>query len=557
MNHTVTNSRDRAEALELGRAALRKENWNVAFSELSAADREAPLDAGDLEELAVAAHLLGKETEQAEMLARAHQRYLAEGNRPRAARCAFWLGFTLLHTGEMAQAGGWLARANRLLDEGKHDCVERGYLLVPSGIRELRGGDASTAFKTFVEAAAIGERFGDTDLITLARHGQGRCLIRMGEIARGVSLLDESMIAVTAGEASRMVIGGIYCSVIEACTEIFDLHRAQEWTSALDRWCSAQSDLVPYRGQCMVRRAEILQLHGAWPEALDQARRATERLSDPKPKPAAGAAFYRIAELHRVRGEFAEAEAAYRQARVWERTPHPGFALLRLAQGQIEAARVAIQQAFEDVREAGSRPPVLEAYVEIMLAAEEVAAARDAAEEMGEIAGRIRAPLLDAMSARAVGSVLLAERDARAAAILRKALTLWLELEAPYEAARVRVLLAQACRAQGDDDGADLELEAARRAFEALGAALELAHVDALRGAAAEKTQGPLTAREVEVLVRIASGRTNRAIAAELGISEKTVARHVSNIFTKLDLPSRAAATAYAYQKGLVQRLPT
>lgn len=555
---TVRTSKARAQALELGRAAVRAQQWSDAFAQLSAADRESPLDAEDLEGLALSAHLLGKEVEFAETLSRAHQRFLAAANAPRAARCAFWLGFASLNNGDMAQAGGWLARAQRLIEEGQHDCVERGYLLVPAGIRILRGGDAPAAYNLFVQAAAIGERFCETDLIALARHGQGRSLIGMGEVSRGVSLLDESMVAVTTGEASPFVIGGIYCSVIDACTEIFDLRRAQEWTAALDRWCSAYADLAPYRGACLIRRAEILQLHGAWPDAMDQAQRAGERLTHPKPKPAAGVAFYRIAELHRLRGEFREAEAAYRQASVWERTPQPGFALLRLAQGQIEGAQAAIRQVADEVRDAASRPPVLDAYVEIMLAAGDVGAARAAAEELSEIAGRLQAPLLDAVAARAMGAVRLAEQDARqAAVILRQSFRQWQELEAPYEAARTRVLIALACRAQGNSGTAELEFAAARAMFQELGAAPDLARMQELLGGKPERAEGPLTTREMEVLVLLASGRTNRSIAEELGISEKTIARHVSNIFTKLDLPSRAAATAYAYQHGLIQSAST
>ncbi len=538
--------------LEQGRAALRQQQWGEAFFSLCAAHQQAPLEPADLEGLAMAAYLLGKE-EHSEILARAHQGFLAAGNVQRAARCAFWLGMALFHNGEMAQAGGWLARARRLVDEAPNECVERGYVLIPVGIEALRGGDAAAAHATFVQAAAIGETFRDANLIALARLGQGRALIRLGEITRGISLLDETMVAVTTGEASPMVIGGIYCSVIEACTEIFDLRRAQEWTAALDRWCSAQGDLAPYRGHCLVRRAEILQLHGAWADALEQAQRAGERLSRPQAKAAAGGAFYRVAELHRLRGEFAEAEAAYRQASFWQRAPQPGFALLRLAQGQIEAAETAIRQVEEETQDSAGRPHVLDAFVEILLAAEDVPAARAAAEELAQIAGRVRAPLLDAIAARALGAVRIAEQDARAAvACLRQAYSLWQELEAPYEAARVRVLLALACRAQGNRDMADLELEAARAVFERLGAAPELARVERLRAASTEKSEGPLTAREIEALVFIASGLTNRAIAGKMGISEKTVARHVSNIFTKLDLPSRAAATAYAYQNGLI-----
>jgi len=550
----VRNSIAREAALTGGRESLQKRAWSAAFSQLSAADSEAQLEPEDLERLAMAAHLIGREADSADCLARAHQASLSQGETRFAARCALWLGMASFSNGELAQASGWISRARRLLDDGRHDCVEQGYLLVPAGIHSIHEGDAKSAHTSFVQAAAIGERFGDRSLVTLARMGQGRALIRQGETARGVSLLDEAMVAVTAGEVSPIVAGGVYCSVIEACGEIFDLRRAQEWTAALEHWCSSQPDMVPYRGHCMVRRAEILQLHGAWPDALDEALRARERFSHPTPKLGIGAAFYRVAELHRLRGEFADAEAAYRQATQWERTPQPGFAQLLLAQGQLAAASAAIRQVADEVRDGGSRSRVLDAYVEIALAVNDVAAARAAAAELSRIAGGFDSPLLNAVSGAATGAVLLAERDTRAAlAALRHGFSLWRELEAPYEAARVQVLIALACREQGNGDAAELELNSARDVFQQLGAAPDLARVEALLRRAEQKAAGPLTVREVEVLVRVASGGTNRAIASELGISEKTVARHISNIFTKLDLPSRAAATAYAYDHGLVR----
>ena len=542
----------RARALDRGRESLRNQAWGDAFSQLSAADREAMLEPADLEGLAHAAHLTGRETASADFLARAHQGFLSRGETQRAARCAFWLGFTALVNGELAQAGGWLSRANRVLD-GQPDCVEKGYLLLPVGYRAFQEDDAATAYKTFSQAATIGNRFSEADLVTLARQGQGRALIRQGEITRGVTLLDEAMVAVTAGEVSPIVAGGVYCSVIEACSEIFDLRRAQEWTSALEQWCASQSDMVPYRGHCLVRRAEILQLHGAWKDALGAAQQACEWFSHPTPRPEAGAAFYRLAEVHRLRGEFAEAEEAYRHASRWERTPQPGRAQLRFAQGQLDAANAAIRRLAEEVQEARSRSRVLDAYVEIVLAVKDVAAARAAADELSDIAERHGAPFLRAVSARATGAVLLAEGDARGAlTTLRQSWTTWCKLEAPYDAARTRTLIALACRALGDDDAADLELIAAREVFHQLGAAPDLARVEALGQEKSSKVASPLTTREVQVLKLVARGMTNRGIAGKLGISEKTVARHLSNIFNKLDLSSRAAATAYAYQHELV-----
>jgi hypothetical protein len=269
----------------------------------------------------VAAHLTGKDAESGEALARAHQGYLGRGEIRRAARCAGWLSFVAQLRGDSAQASGWLSRARRLL-ETEGDCVEKGYLLLPVGMAAAQQRDLEAAHAAFVEAASIGQKFGDRDLASLALQGQGRVLVRRGEIAAGVALLDEAMVAVMANDVSPIVAGGIYCSVIDACGEIFDLRRAQEWTAALEQWCSSQPDMVPYRGHCLIRRAEIMQLRGAWPDALLEARCACERLSQPVPKPAVGAAFYRKAEMHRLLGEVEGPKRPIVPAE-WERVPVP------------------------------------------------------------------------------------------------------------------------------------------------------------------------------------------------------------------------------------------
>jgi len=340
--------------------------------------------------------------------------------------------------------------------------------------------------------------------------------------------------------------------VLEGCQELFDLRRARQWTAVLTSWCATQPDLVPYRGQCLLHRAELLALHGAWPDAMEETRAAYARFLRPTGHPAAGAAAYQLAELHRLRGETTEAEEAYRLASRWGREPQPGLALLRLAQGQPATAQAAIHRALDEAGDLPGRARLLPAAAEIALAAGDPAAARAAADELAEAARRLDAPVLLATAASAGGAVLLAEGDPRAALVdLRSAWAAWRELEAPYEAARTRVGIGLACRALGDQDSAAMELDAARFAFQELGAAPDLASLETLTGRGPAGQAGGLTPREVQVLRLVATGKTNRAIAAELVLSERTVDRHVSNIFTKLGVSSRAAATAWAYEHRL------
>ena len=541
------------DTLDRGRESFRRRLWAEAFAQLSAADRDSPLEPADLDLLATAAFLVGRAEDGAELLARAYRESSSAQDAATAARSAFWLAFHLLQKGDSAQAAGWLARARRQLGDRPPDCVEQGYLLFPASVEKYFEGDYGSAYAVSGRAAEIGDRFGDLDLVTLARYVQCRALIRQGKPAEGMALLDELMVAVLTGEVSVVVAGDTYCGAIEACQEVFDLRRAQEWTASLSQWCESQPDLVLYRGQCLVHRTEIMQLHGAWPDALEEARRACERLSGPPVQPAVGAAFYQLAELHRLFGAFEDAEEAYRQASRWGHQPQPGLALLRLAQGQVGTAAAASRRLVDEANDRTARSRLLPAHIEIMLAAGDVPAARLAVDELSRIAEEVGAPLLRALSVHATGAVLLEEGDGRAAAqALRRAWKAWHDLEAPYEAARVRVLIGLACRRLGDDDGAAMELDAAGWAFQQLGAVHDAAAAEALVSVAAGQDAGGLTAREAQVLRLVASGKTNRAIAGDLFLSEKTVARHVSNIFTKLGLSSRSAATRYAYEHGLV-----
>src|SRR5262245_20240988 len=272
----------------------------------------------------------------------------------------------MLQRGASAPSSGWLTRAELILDKAHLDSVVRGYLLTPVAVRLVVTGDPAGADVAFTEAAQIAKRFGDSALASLACHGRGRALIRLGNITQGVALLDEAMVAVIAEEVTPVVAGDIYCSVLEACQEIFDIRRASEWTTSFGRWCGAQSDLVRYRGECLLYRAEVMQLRGHWTEAMRDARDASNLLT-PTRHPMAGLAFYRVGEVHRLRGEFTKAEAAYTRANEHGRNPQPGLSLLRQAQGRAEDAAVAIRALLRDTRARARRAQALIAAVEIFL----------------------------------------------------------------------------------------------------------------------------------------------------------------------------------------------
>lgn len=538
-------------AVHRGREAFRRRTWRESQSQLAAADQVTPLDPEDLERLAIASYLAGEDAASEEAWTRAHHECISLGDWARAARCAFWLGITLMNRGERAKGGGWLARAGRVLEDRKHDCVERGYVLIPLGLRLYSEADLAGSRAVFEEVGALASTYGDIDLETIARQALGRVLLRQGKVAEGVALLDEAMVAVSAGEVSPIPAGIVYCSVIEACQEILDVRRAKEWTVALTAWCASQPDLVPYRGRCLVHRSEIMQLSGDWADALDEVERACERLAEP-PQPQLGAAFYQRAELHRLRGEFEQAEYAYREASHRGRDPEPGLAQLRLAQGQIDTAVAAIRRVCDEARDPVSRSKALPAYVEIMLAAGEIDAARAAAHELSSISAGSGMPMLQGIADFAVGSVSLANGEPAAALeALRRACRACEDLEVPYETARAHVLIGLACRALGDSDGAEMEIDAARRVFHQLGATPDLTRLEALSDSPARRAAGPLTSRELQVLALVAKGKSNKEIAAELVISDRTVARHLSNIFIKTNVSSRTGAAAYAFEHDL------
>jgi DNA-binding CsgD family transcriptional regulator len=536
-------------AIDDARTAFERHDWAETHRLLS----ELPVDdlsVDDLDRLATAAYLTGRDEAAFELWTRVHRDCAQAGEIESAARFGLRLAQTMGFKGDIARSAGWAERTRRLLDESGTDCVELGYLAYASAMgRVFMAGDFAGARDLFVQAGAIGATYRDRELVTLARIGEGRMLVYLGALAHGVALLDEAMVSVEAQEISPIAVGDAYCTVIDACVELFDVARCRAWSESFSRWCDGHPDLVLYRGHCLLHRAQTLQLRGDWSAAVGAARHACERLAEPINHLTLGGAHYVEGELHRLRGEFDAAEASYRSANERGCEPQPGLALMRLAQKRIDAADATIRRVLDEATDPISRARVLGAYAEIVLARGDVTAAQAAADELTAVAAELASPFLRAQAAHATGAVLLAQGRAKDALLAsRKALRQWTELEAPHEVALTRALIAEGCAAVGDSEGAELARSAARSAFEMLGATPDLARLGP--GDASDRPDG-LTSREVEVLRVLAQGKTNRVIAEKLFISEKTVASHVSHIFTKLGVSSRAAATAYAYDHDL------
>ncbi|MGY4540510.1 DNA-binding CsgD family transcriptional regulator [Arthrobacter sp. UYNi723] len=542
--------------IDQGRSAFQEHRWTEAYQTFREADKRAGLTAADLERLATAEILTGESATGLESLTRAHEEYLVMGDAEGAARCAGWMGMQLMFLGEPARAGGWFARGQRLVDELAEPSAVQGLLLVPMGLGKLYGGDPAGALQAFSRVAEFGQRFHDKDLSALGLLGTGQATLMLGHPDKGLEMFDEVMVAVTAGELSPIPSGIIYCAVIGNCHLVFDLERALEWTAALDRWCSARPDMVSFSGQCQSHRAELFMLHGAWDEA-QMAAAAAQGLAVRGDPQALYGGYYQQGEVERLSGKLDHAEASYRQAAQSGYEPQPGLALLWLARGNAQQAQAMIRRAAA-AADVATRRNMLPALVEIELVASDLEAARQGFQELEALASECSMPMIRAVAGQADGAVRLADGDPSAALKpLREAWRLWQELGVPYEAARCQALAGSACRALGDEASALMYLEAAHAALLDLGAApaatwaASLLHEGMLDSGATPGTAGLLTRRELEVLQMVATGKSNRAIAGELYLSEKTVARHVSNIFLKLGLSSRSAATSYAYEHGL------
>ncbi|WP_367319259.1 LuxR C-terminal-related transcriptional regulator [Streptomyces sp. HUAS ZL42] len=544
------------DTLRQARDAAADEAWADAYRLLSGLDA-ARLTPDDRAAFADAAWWTSRVEESITQRMKAYSGYAATGASQRAGLMAWLLFYEHRLAGRAAVAAGWLRRARRHL-RGEPECVEQCYLAWVDAEEAQERGAFDEAMASARHMAAIARRCGSPDLHAMSLQTQGAVLVARGRVADGLDLLDDAMCSAVAGELSAFFTGWIYCLGLQQCMACADLERAAEWTDAAMRWCASMPAENNFRGLCRVHRAEVLELRGSWPRAVDEAVRTCEELL-PYERRMAAEAVYLIGEIQRRRGELTAAEESYDRTYELGRDPQPGLALLRLAQGKPEASAAALRRALAgDGGGRLRRCGLLAAQVEVSLALGRLDEARTAAGELEAMAldwQRRRgstATALHASAASAGGAVAFAERDLDGALhLLHRALALWLELAVPYEAAQVRMTLAAADRDAGDAEGARMELRAAWQAFEQLGAAPDARRAAALLADARRPQPGGLTEREIQVLRLVAAGRTNRTIAEELVISEHTVARHLNNIFAKLDVSSRAAATAYACTHGL------
>ena len=525
-------------------------DWRRAYDDLAGRKLDS-LTLEDLARLADAAFWVGRPRECIPARHRLYDAYRDAGDTARAAMTAWELFNDHFDLDETSAANGWLSRAERLARD-LPGSAEQGYVALGRAEWARHQGEPDSAVAHAQRAVEIGERTRDRDLAARGRAVAGRMLVARGDVSQGVGLLDEAMLSAVGGDLTPYTTGWVYCVLLHVCSELGDVRRAAEWTDLAVRWSADLREGGYFPGLCRLHHCEIISRRGGWQAAETEALQAAKELASFGDYLVAEG-HYLVGEIRRLKGDLIGALDAYQRAHELGKDPQPGMALLRLARGDARGASSALRVALASAPTGFvTRARLLAAQVAAELSLGNVAVARESADELAAVAAEAGTPLLRAMSGTSRGAVLLAENQvAQALPALRDACAIWRELSFPYEAAQTRMLLGAAVRRAGDEATAQLEFEAAREAFQQLGATVDAARAHALQDGDAALPCG-LTEREVEVLRLVARGRSNRQIATELFISEHTVARHLSNIFRKTDVTSRAAATAFAFEHDLV-----
>jgi DNA-binding NarL/FixJ family response regulator len=552
----VTDQTD--DALEVARDDVARWAWADALAAARAADVGSErAEADRLDIVAEASWWLGRLDDCIEAREHAYGRYEALGESKRAGQCAVWLWEHHQMKARPAMAGGWLRRARRALQAETESAEYAGLVLREAEVAH-GAGDLDGAEGLGRDALALARRLGSANLEAEALQAIGRVLIDGGRQADGLGHLDEAMLSAVEGGLGPYTTGKVYCSLISACEELGDMRRAAEWTDATWRW-SESHPLAMWPGICRVHHAALLQLRGDWDAAEREARQACAEL-DGFHVPNVAAGYIEIGEIRRRLGDLEGAEEAFARAEELCGQQSAGLALVRLAQRRVDAASAIITRMLaEHTWNRLARGKLLPAQIQIAVAAGDLTVAAEAADELEAIASEYASQALLAASLSSRARLQLAQGDpSGACATLREALQQWQQLEVPYEVATVRLLLGQACRNCGDEDGASRSLASAAAIFDRLGAALDSRHIRNLTSSSGSSPvlPGGITAREAEVLSLVAAGRTNKEVACALHLSERTVGRHLSNIFTKIGVTSRTAAAAFAYEHDLAQPAP-
>jgi DNA-binding NarL/FixJ family response regulator len=538
------------ERLGEAHAAHQRGDWATAYALLAQLRGAHPLGVDDLAALSEAAWWLGLIRETLEVSEECHHRLLEDGQIERAAMVALENSFNWFLRGQPEIGSGWISRARRLLD-GLPTCVGHGFLLWMEASEQAEAGDVDAALASARRMCAMAEELDAPMLTSFGLALEGTLVIRHGDTERGFGLLDEAMLPVLAGRLSPDSAGNLYCQMMSICHELADVPRARRWTEITESWCDGFTSAVMFAGICRVHRTQLLRLQGDWDEAVSAATLAAEELAELNNE-AVGEALYEIGETDRLRGDLAGARSRYDAAREFGRDPEPGASLLLLAEGRPDQAHAAITRRLTEVNDPFVRARLLRGQVDIALVRSDLETIDAAADELTAIADRYRTPGFRAWAESAHGVHLLvtgAVDDALAA--LRSALSSYQVMGATYDAAVTRLLIARALASSGDAGASQAEADRARAVLDELGAVAPPGY--ALESKA-RVLPGGLTVREAEILVAIAEGLSNREVAGHLVISEKTVARHLANVYAKLGVSSRTAAAAWAHRNGL---LPT